>query len=123
MSIKQIFFRIRHLFRDILILTFALTEKRTPWFAKVLILIVFAYAISPIDLIPDIILILGFLDDFIILQILVYICKRLIPDEVITDCSQKVNKGMKKVKRMVWIAGSFVILLWVLLIGLLIYYI
>jgi len=118
----QIIFRVRRLFKEILIILFALNDRRTPWFAKVLILITIAHAISPLDVIPDIILVLGFLDDFLVMQALVLICNKMIPIEVLAEGGLMIEKHMKIVKKQILITVSFVLVLWAILIGLLIYY-
>lgn len=64
-------------------------DPRTPWMAKIIILIVVAYAISPIDIIPDFIPILGFFDDLIILPLGIYLAIKLVPKEVWQDCKIK----------------------------------
>jgi len=118
----QIIFRIKRLFREILIILFALNDRRTPLSAKVLILITMAYVISPLDILPDIILILGFLDDFLILNALVTICHNLIPVEVLNEGRFKIEKRMKVIKKQFLISVAFVVVLWAILIGLLIYF-
>ena len=57
-----------------------------PWLAKALAIATVAYAVSPIDLIPDFIPILGFVDDAILLPGLIWLTVKLIPDEVMADC-------------------------------------
>ncbi|MBE5817519.1 MAG: DUF1232 domain-containing protein [Clostridiales bacterium] len=78
--------RAQRLKTDIPAVFIALKDKKTPWFAKVLAFLVVVYALSPIDLIPDFIPILGYLDDLIILPVLIVWCIRCIPDEVFADC-------------------------------------
>nr|WP_258455158.1 YkvA family protein [Aequorivita sp. CIP111184] len=67
----------------------AYKDRRTPWYAKVLIFVIIAYALSPIDLIPDFIPIIGYLDDLILLPIGIYFAVRLIPENVKAECSIK----------------------------------
>ncbi|HAU1718445.1 TPA: DUF1232 domain-containing protein [Legionella pneumophila] len=66
-------------------------DPRTPWLAKFIILLVVAYAISPIDLIPDFIPILGYIDDLILLPLGIYLAIKLIPKEVWQDCKMRVK--------------------------------
>lgn len=63
----------------------AARDPRTPWPAKLLAALVVAYALSPIDLIPDFIPVLGYLDDLILVPLGVWVVLRLIPDEVMAD--------------------------------------
>lgn len=118
----QIIFRVRRLFREILIILFALNDRRTPWSAKVLILITMAYVVSPLDVIPDILLIVGLLDDFLIMSVLVTMCKNLIPIEVLNEGHLHIEKRMKIIKKQFLISVAFVVVLWAILIGLLIYF-
>ena len=65
-----------------LVAYFAARDPRTPWFARWLALLVAAYALSPIDLIPDFIPVLGYLDDLVIVPLGLALVLRLIPEEV-----------------------------------------
>ncbi len=78
--------RAKKLKTDIPAVFLALKEKRTPWYAKIIAATVVVYALSPIDLIPDFIPVLGYLDDLIILPALIAWCIRCIPEEVFADC-------------------------------------
>ena len=71
---------------EIFALWLASRHPRTPLFAKVLAVAVVAYAVSPIDLIPDFIPVLGYLDDILLLPIGIWIVLKLIPGEVMTEC-------------------------------------
>ncbi|WP_396581928.1 DUF1232 domain-containing protein [Guyparkeria halopsychrophila] len=71
--------------RDVLAVWLAARDPRTPWLAKILALMVAAYALSPIDLIPDFIPVFGYLDDLIIVPLGILAVVRLIPDEVMTE--------------------------------------
>lgn len=72
--------------RDGLTLWFALRDPRTPWLARALAWLVVAYALSPIDLIPDFIPVLGYLDDLLLLPGLIWLTVRLLPEAVLADC-------------------------------------
>jgi uncharacterized membrane protein YkvA (DUF1232 family) len=65
-----------------------LRHPRTPRVSKVLLGVAIAYAVSPIDLIPDFIPVIGYLDDLLILPLLIWIAVRLIPKSVIIECRQ-----------------------------------
>lgn len=67
-------------------------DPRVPKLAKWLLGLAIAYAISPIDLLPDFIPIIGYLDDLLILPLFIFFALRLIPTEVIEDCRNK-TKG------------------------------
>ena len=78
--------RAKQLKLEIYALYLAYQDPRTPWYAKVMALIIVAYAFSPIDLIPDFIPILGYLDDLILLPLGVALTLRLIPPAVLAEC-------------------------------------
>jgi uncharacterized membrane protein YkvA (DUF1232 family) len=72
----------KELKRHTLVAYFAARDPRTPWLARGLALLVAAYALSPIDLIPDFIPVLGYLDDLVLVPLGLFVVLRLIPDEV-----------------------------------------
>ena len=69
----------------------AFRDKRTPWYAKVFTAVVVIYALSPVDLIPDFIPVLGYLDDLILVPFGFLLAKKMIPREVLDECRQKVK--------------------------------
>lgn len=75
----------REIKRDVVALYLAARDPRTPWYAKAVALAVAAYALSPIDLIPDFIPVLGYLDDVIIVPLGILIAVRLIPADVLDE--------------------------------------
>nr|WP_205964261.1 YkvA family protein [Ramlibacter agri] len=85
----------RKLKRDGLTLWFALKDRRTPWYAKALAAFVVAYALSPIDLIPDFIPVLGYLDDVILLPVLIWLTLKLVPVGVLDDCRLHADAWLK----------------------------
>jgi|SRR3954468_21265231 uncharacterized membrane protein YkvA (DUF1232 family) len=106
----------RKLKRQLYILYFACKDTRVHWYAKAFIACVVAYAFSPIDLIPDFIPILGYLDDVILVPLGIMIALKMIPKMVITDCEDKAEEMMKNGKPRNWIVGSIIILIWGLII-------
>ena len=81
--------RAKKLKTDIPAVFLGLKDKRTPWYAKILAAVIVVYALSPIDLIPDFIPVLGYLDDLIILPALIAWCIKCIPYEVFADCRSR----------------------------------
>src|SRR3954452_6217660 len=79
----------RNLKRNITALYFVVLDPRTPWYAKAVAILVVAYALSPIDLIPDFIPVLGYLDDLILLPIGIWFTLKLIPPIVMDEARQK----------------------------------
>ena len=106
--------RARALKREIHALYFAARDPRTPWYAKALIAAVVAYALSPIDLIPDFIPILGYLDDLFLLPIGIYIALRLVPAEVLSD-ARRAAETANNLPKQRW-AALFIIFVWLLVL-------
>jgi uncharacterized membrane protein YkvA (DUF1232 family) len=71
--------------KEVLAVYLAGRDPRTPWYAKGLILLIVAYALSPIDLIPDFVPILGYLDDLIVIPGGIWLAVRMIPPEVLAE--------------------------------------
>lgn len=84
----------RRIKRDAMTLWFARTHPDTPWHAKALGAFVVAYALSPIDLIPDFIPILGYVDDVILLPVLIWLTVRLLPPHVLVESRQQAEQWM-----------------------------
>src|SRR5512136_1291176 len=98
----------------------AYRDPRTPWYAKLLAAGVVAYAISPIDLIPDFIPVLGVLDDLIIVPLGITLAVKMIPQEVMTECREKARDTTKLTasRRTRLLVGAAVITIWCLLVAL-----
>lgn len=105
--------RMKKIKEDIFIIAEAYKHPETPFYIKLLAIVVVAYAFSPIDLIPDFIPILGYLDDIILVPLGIAILLKLIPDHIIQDSRKKVAAS-GKVKQKNWIAGTIIILIWLL---------
>lgn len=85
----------KQLQRDGVTLWFAGKNPRTPWYAKALGVFVVAYALSPIDLIPDFIPVLGYVDDVLLLPGLIWLTIRLLPPEVLAECRSQAEEWMQ----------------------------
>ncbi|GAB1154253.1 YkvA family protein [Paenibacillus illinoisensis] len=103
----------REIKRNVFVLYLAYKDPRVSWYAKLFAVGVVAYAFSPIDLIPDFIPVLGYLDDLIIVPLGITIALKLIPQEVIRDCRDKAEEIRKKGKPTNWITGGLFILVWI----------
>jgi uncharacterized membrane protein YkvA (DUF1232 family) len=121
MVIEKLKSRAAALKREILTLYFATRDPRTPWYAKVFVMCVVAYALSPIDLIPDPIPVLGYLDDLLLLPFGIYIALKLIPQEVVTDCRAKAGASSEKLPRNWWAAAAIVVV-WLTILILFVYF-
>ena len=115
-KVKKIKAWAKNLKRQIFILYFAYKDERVPWYAKVFTACVVAYAFSPIDLIPDFIPILGYLDDIIIVPFGIMFALKMIPKSVTSDCEVKAEEMMENGKPKNWIVGSLIVLIWSLII-------
>jgi uncharacterized membrane protein YkvA (DUF1232 family) len=99
----------------------ALKEKDTPIMAKILAGITLVYALSPIDLIPDFIPVLGYLDDLIILPALIALTIRLIPADIMERCRDQASCLWEKGKPQKWYYGIPFILIWILVVLIILY--
>ena len=103
----------RRLRRDARALFYALGDRRVPWYARALAGAVVAYAVSPIDLIPDFIPVLGLLDDLLLIPAGLYLVFRLVPAEVMADCRARAQQSAATVTQLAWIAAALIVLLWI----------
>lgn len=85
----------RRIKRDGVTLWFAGKHPGTPWCAKALGVFVVAYALSPIDLIPDFIPVLGYVDDMVLLPALIWLTVKLLPPEVLAECRGQADAWMQ----------------------------
>lgn len=107
----------RKLKADIAVLYLAYRNAGTPWYAKLAALITVGYALSPIDLIPDFVPILGFVDDAILLPILIWLSLKLIPPEVIAQCRESADEVFAGGRPKSYLAAGVIVLVWILLIA------
>lgn len=112
-TLKQ---RARALKADTLALYFAARHPATPWYAKLMAFLVVAYAFSPIDLVPDFVPVLGYLDDVILIPLGITLTLKLVPDEVMLECRERAQGVLKKPVN--WVAGAIIVLIWIALAAL-----
>lgn len=105
----------KNLKQEIVTIYYAYQNPKTNLIPKALILITLGYALSPIDLIPDFIPVLGYLDDLIILPGLIALSIKLIPNDVLEESRIKANEEPLQLKKK-WFFAIFFILLWLLII-------
>lgn len=108
MSIKQWASLIK---RDVHALYLASKDPRVPWYAKILALLVAAYALSPIDLIPDFIPVLGYLDDIILVPLGIALVVKLIPKEIMDEHRKVATAAQEQPVSLV--AGAFIVCVWI----------
>lgn len=107
--------RARSLQLDVATLYFALRDARVPWYAKALAAVVVGYALSPIDLIPDPIPVLGYLDDLVLIPLGILAVRAMIPAAVLADCRARAGQWNEKPRN--WVAAGIIILVWLLLLA------
>jgi uncharacterized membrane protein YkvA (DUF1232 family) len=98
--------------RETYALYLAFREPAVPWYAKAFTALVVGYALSPVDLIPDFIPVLGYLDDLVLIPAGIALARRLIPAEVLADCRARAEKELAGKKLTSRWAGAVILLLW-----------
>lgn len=100
------------------LLYFLKHDPRVSKKAKLIVLLTLAYALSPIDLIPDFIPILGLLDDLIIIPLGIYLAIKLIPKEVLNDCVRSAENSIDQGELLPksWIVATIIVLMWLIII-------
>lgn len=105
--------RVKDLVKEIKVLAVAYQDSRVPWHAKVLMGIVIGYAVSPIDLIPDFIPVIGLVDDLLLVPLGIYLCLKLIPAEIMVEARIKAEHvNLKKS----YMAALVIVVVWLLFI-------
>jgi uncharacterized membrane protein YkvA (DUF1232 family) len=99
--------------RDVVTVYFAARDPQAPMAARLLAGLVAAYALSPIDLIPDFIPVLGYLDDLLIVPLGLLLVLRLMPDDVLTNARAKADTLLAKPRS--WLAATCVVVVWLAL--------
>ena len=110
MGLKE---RIRAIKLELMALVIAAQDTRTPRRAKILLLFLLAYAASPIDLIPDFIPVLGYLDDLLIVPLGLALVLRLLPPPVLLAARERAARMLARPRS--WLAAALIIMLGVLL--------
>jgi uncharacterized membrane protein YkvA (DUF1232 family) len=108
--------RARQLKAEVSALYLAARHPRTPWHAKLFVVAIVAYTLSPIDLIPDFIPVLGFLDEVILLPFAIALAIKLVPDDVMAECRARAAEDRPGSSRLGRIGAVFIVLLWLALV-------
>jgi len=112
--------RVRNLKRDVVAVGLAMRDPRVPWYAKAAGTCVVAYALSPIDLIPDFIPVLGYLDDMVLVPLGLLLVLRLIPADVLAEhrvaaraiAERPVSRAGAFAVISVWMAAALLLAIW-----------
>ena len=110
--------RARGLKAETFALYLAARHPRTPWYAKLFVAGIVAYAFSPIDLIPDFVPVLGYLDDLILLPLGIALALRFIPASILAECRAKTREVLKNGRYVSRAAGTVIIVIWLALAAL-----
>lgn len=114
----------RQLKTEVFTLFLAYKDPRTPWYAKIFTAVVVGYAFSPIDLIPDPIPILGYLDDLVLVPLGAYLAVKMIPAQVMEESREKAKDIMAQGKPINKVAAVVIVLIWIglaVLVGVIVY--
>ena len=109
--------RVRQLKVETYALYLAYKDPEVPWYAKACAACVVGYALSPIDLIPDFIPVLGYLDDLIVVPLGIRLTLKMIPLPVMERCRSKARENLSRDKRIVWIGTGIIVAIWLLLLA------
>ena len=96
----------------------AYRDPRVPWYARALAACVVGYAFSPIDLIPDFIPVLGYLDDLILVPLSIALVLKMIPPPVLAECRERAQLALESGKPTNWLAATVIVAIWLLLAAL-----
>ena len=114
-SLQKLKQQAKRLKTELYALYLACRDPRVPWYARALAACVVGYAFSPIDLIPDFIPILGYLDDFILVPLGIALVLKIIPPEVMVECRVKAQSTTQHNKPKNWLTAGIILIVWVLL--------
>lgn len=106
--------RAQHLRRETYALYLAARHPGTPWYAKLLVGAIVAYALSPIDLIPDFVPVVGYLDELLIIPAGIVLALRLIPEDVMAECRSRAQGGAPRSR----VAAAIIVAIWLALAAL-----
>jgi uncharacterized membrane protein YkvA (DUF1232 family) len=107
--------RARGLKTGLYALYLAYRDPRVPWYARLFAACVVGYAFSPIDLIPDFIPVLGYLDDLVLVPLGIALALRMIPPPVLVECRERARVAMAQGKPINRVAAAVIVAIWLLL--------
>jgi len=112
MALEKLKQRAHHLKAETFALYLAARDPRTPWYAKLLVAGIVAYAFSPIDLIPDFVPVIGYLDDLFLIPLGIVLAIKLVPHHVLAECRIRAQETIKNGKPVSRVAGAVIIIIW-----------
>jgi uncharacterized membrane protein YkvA (DUF1232 family) len=105
----------RQITKNLSVLYIAYKRNDVPLLAKILVVIAVTYALSPLDLIPDFIPVVGYLDDLLLLPLLIYLSMKIIPKNILEECKEEALRTKMDKKHKRWYYGIPVIILWTII--------
>jgi len=109
--------RVKELKTETYAIFLASKDPRVPWYTKVIIVITVFHTFSPIDLIPDFIPVLGYLDDLIITPLGIWLALKTIPDDILNECRAEAQKIIDQEKPIFRFATIIVLLIWLIVLA------
>ena len=109
----------RRLKNEVLAIYFVMKHPETPLYAKIFAAIIVGYALSPIDLIPDFIPVLGYVDDAILLPLGIALVIKMIPANILAACREEAKTNPPAAKPKIWAAAYVIVMLWLVILYLL----
>ena len=122
-AFERIKAKVEELKYDVSALYLVYKRKDVPVYAKIMIVVTIAYALSPIDLIPDFIPVLGYLDDIILVPFFIYISLKLIPKEIMAECREQAKDLWQNGRPKKWYYAIPIVIIWVVVVCIVIRYI
>lgn len=98
----------------------AYRHPATPWYAKIFAAVVVGYAFSPIDLIPDFIPVLGYLDDILLVPLGITLALKMIPEEALTSARGQAVKELDNPSPHRWVIAALIVMIWLLLLAMIV---
>jgi uncharacterized membrane protein YkvA (DUF1232 family) len=96
-------------------LALAARDRRVPWYARLFMALVVAYAFSPLDLIPDFVPVLGYLDDLVLVPLGLWLALKMVPEPIMTECRARAAELTASGRPTSRVAGVVIVAIWVTL--------
>ena len=107
--------RVRILKREVYVLYLAYGDPRVPWYARLFAACVVAYAFSPIDLVPDFVPVIGYLDDLLLVPLGIMLARKIIGEAILADHRIRAEALLQQRRPRNWIAAMCIVVLWLAL--------
>jgi uncharacterized membrane protein YkvA (DUF1232 family) len=107
--------RARELRRDVMALYLACRDPRVPWYAKAFAAVLVAYALSPIDLIPDFIPVIGYLDELVLLPLGVILAVKMLPADILAEHRERARLAMERPTS--WLGAALIVGVWMFVLA------